>query len=109
MVSAAVLTVSDTASVDRLLDKSGPSAASFLQAHGYQVIHTHIVPDDKQLIRRSITAWLKDPSHPVDLIVTTGGTGFGVRDVTPEVSLCPSLGPHIEIFTRAFSGRVSFD
>ena len=85
MVSAAVLTVSDTASADNLLDESGPTAAGFLNTHGYRVLHTEIVPDDTQLIRQSITAWVNDRSHPIDLIVTTGGTGFGVRDMTPEV------------------------
>jgi hypothetical protein len=83
MVSAAVLTVSDTASVDHRLDNSGPSIADFLHRHGYRVLHTDIVPDDIQLIRRSITAWANGGSHPVDLIITTGGTGFGLRDVTP--------------------------
>lgn len=67
------------------MDKSGPTAADFLKGHGYQVLHTEIVPDDIQLIRQSVVAWANDRSHPIDLIVTTGGTGFGVRDVTPEV------------------------
>ena len=84
MVSAAVLTVSDTASVNNLLDKSGPTAADFLKAHGYRVLHTAIVPDDTDLIRHSVNAWVHN-SPPIDLIITTGGTGFGARDVTPEV------------------------
>ena len=85
MVSAAVLTVSDTAFADNLLDKSGPTAADCLKARGYRILHTQIVPDDTQLIRQSITAWANDKSRPLDLIITTGGTGFGARDVTPEV------------------------
>jgi len=85
MVSAAVLTVSDTASANSLLDSAGPAAADFLTGRGYRVPHTAIVPDDTLLIRQSIDAWVRHPSDPVDLIVTTGGTGFGVRDVTPEV------------------------
>lgn len=93
LVSAAVLTVSDTASVNHLLDKSGPTAADFLRGHGYRVLQTEIVPDEIQLIRQSITAWVNDRSHPIDLIVTTGGTGFGVRDVTPEVFDPPSIPP----------------
>lgn len=83
--TAAVLTVSDTASVNKLLDKSGPAAAEFLKAHGYRVLHAAIVPDDTLLIRHSVNAWVRDTSHPVDLIITTGGTGFGARDATPEV------------------------
>ena len=85
MVSAAVLTVSDTAFANNLLDESGPAAADFLKAHGYHVSHAEIVPDDAQLIRQSIIAWADDGSRPIDLIVTTGGTGFAARDVTPEV------------------------
>ena len=94
--SAAVLTVSDTASANNLLDKSGPTAADLLKARGYHLLLAEIVPDDTQLIRQSIAAWVNDRSRPIDLIVTTGGTGFGARDVTPEVLPWPSLGlrPH---------------
>jgi molybdenum cofactor synthesis domain-containing protein len=108
MVSAAVLTVSDTASVNNLLDKSGPAAADFLKARGYRLLHTEIISDDAQLIRRSIAAWVNDRSHPVDLIVTTGGTGLGARDVTPEVLNSPLsvLGVHL---SRPFVGRVISD
>ncbi|KAF9651619.1 hypothetical protein BDM02DRAFT_3138792 [Thelephora ganbajun] len=93
MLSVAVLTVSDTASGNHLLDKSGPTAADFLKGHGYRVLHTEVVPDDTQLIRQSVTAWANDRSHPVDLIVTTGGTGFGARDVTPE-AVSPLIERH---------------
>ena len=85
MVSAAVLTISDTSSANRTLDGSGPAVADFLNRRGYNVRQTEIVPDDTKLIRQSITAWVNDVTHPTDLIITTGGTGFGVRDVTPEV------------------------
>lgn len=100
MPSAAVLTVSDSRFANHLLDKSGPIAANFLEGHGYHVLRTQIVPDDIQLIRQSITAWVNDRPNPIDLIVTTGGTGFGVRDLTPEVlnppsSICPSPVPLI--------------
>ena len=111
MVSAAVLTVSDTASANNLLDKAGPAAAEFLKGRGYRVPYTEIVPDDTQRIRQSITAWTNDRSHPIDIIVTTGGTGFGARDVTPEV-LNPALsafGIQITDFPFPPVGRVTFD
>lgn len=91
MVSAAVLTVSDTASANSLLDKSGPAAADVLKARGYHILHAEVVPDDTHLIRQSIIAWTTDGSNPIDLIITTGGTGFGQRDVTPEVLNVASL------------------
>lgn len=108
MVSAAVLTVSDTASANNLLDTSGPAAVDFLRGRGYLVPHIAIVPDDTQLIRQSINAWVRDPSHPIDLVVTTGGTGFGVRDVTPEVlnSALAVLGVQIIDFLSLTAGRV---
>jgi len=108
-VSAAVLTVSDTAFADRLSDESGPAAAEFLKGRGHRVVHTEIVPDDTVLIRQSITAW----AGSIDLIVTTGGTGFGARDVTPEVlkpALLFAFGVQIIDFsTRASVGRVALD
>ncbi|KAF9778616.1 MoaB/Mog domain-containing protein [Thelephora terrestris] len=93
MVSAAVLTVSDTAFANHSLDNSGPTAADFLNGRGYQVLHTEIVPDDTQLIRQAIVAWVNDSPRPIDLIVTTGGTGFGTRDVTPE-AVSPLIERH---------------
>ena len=108
MLSAAVLTVSDRAFANNLLDTSGLAAADFLRGRGYLVPHTAIVPDDAQLIRHSIIAWVRDPSHPVDLVVTTGGTGFGVRDVTPEVhnSALAVLGIQIIDFLSLIPGPV---
>jgi len=105
MFSAAVLTVSDTAFANNLLDTSGPAAADFLRGRGYLVPHTAIVPDDTQLIRQSINAWVRDASHPIDLVVTTGGTGFGVRDLTPEV-LNPALAVLGILIIDFLSGRV---
>ena len=93
MPSAAVLTVSDTASADSDFDTSGPAAAAFLNRRGLRVLHAEIVPDDTQRIRQSITTWVNDRRDPVDLILTTGGTGFGPRDVTPEVLLNPGFVP----------------
>lgn len=111
MATAAVLTVSDTASANHLLDRSGPAAADLLKAHGYRVLHTEVVSDDTPLIRQAITAWAHDRSHPVDLIVTTGGTGFGVRDVTPEVlnSALSVLGIQSTDPSSPFLGRDTSD
>lgn len=81
----APLQVSDTASVDSASDTSGPSLCRLLEAESrYTVQTTAIVPDDFKTIQKTVTAWCDDLD--LHLVLTTGGTGFGVRDCTPEVS-----------------------
>lgn len=92
-ISAAVLTVSDSASADAALDTSGPLLCGLLQLiPGLQVqdMAHAIVPDDTKAIQAQIQRWAKpDTGLPMDIIITTGGTGFAPRDVTPEaVSAC---------------------
>ena len=77
-------TVSDTASLDPSADRSGPVIQSLLTQGGYICTHLQIVPDDEIRIRTVVLGWCDQGD--VDWIVTTGGTGFGVRDRTPEVS-----------------------
>ncbi|KAI0722668.1 molybdenum cofactor biosynthesis protein [Earliella scabrosa] len=78
----AILTVSDTASQDAAADRSGPAIQSILTQNGYVCTHLQIVPDDETRIRAVVLGWCDEGD--VDWIVTTGGTGFGVRDRTPE-------------------------
>ena len=83
---ANVLVVSDTASLDTSQDSCIPALRQLFarQPSSWQVEDTSIVPDDPQRIQRTVQGWT-DGEHPPHLIVTTGGTGFGVRDITPEV------------------------
>jgi molybdenum cofactor biosynthesis protein B len=76
----AVLTVSDT----RVLadDKSGATLAERIAKAGHAVAARAIVSDDVAEIRKQVKAWIADPA--IDVIITTGGTGFTGRDVTPE-------------------------
>ena len=76
----AVLTVSDTR--DEQTDKSGGLLAERLTAAGHELAGKVIVTDDVEAIRRQVRSWVDDPD--VDLIISTGGTGFSPRDVTPE-------------------------
>jgi molybdopterin adenylyltransferase len=76
----AVLTVSDTR--DLADDKSGATLAERIAKAGHAVADRAIVTDDVDKIRARIKAWIADPS--IDVIITTGGTGFTGRDVTPE-------------------------
>ena len=81
--------MSDTASQDAAADRSGPAIQSILTQNGYVCTHLQIVPDDETRIRAVVLGWCDEGD--VDWIVTTGGTGFGVRDRTPEVSICATF------------------
>jgi molybdenum cofactor biosynthesis protein B len=76
----AVLTVSDTRDVET--DRSGALLAERVEAAGHRLIDRTIVPDDVGAIQAQLRHWIADPQ--VDLVITTGGTGFSARDVTPE-------------------------
>lgn len=77
-----VLTVSDRSSRGLRPDKSGPLVAEIAQARGFRLKVKDIVPDDSILIRSRLRRWADHLK--LDLILTTGGTGIGPRDVTPE-------------------------
>jgi molybdenum cofactor synthesis domain-containing protein len=79
---AAVVTVSDGVSAGTRVDESGQAAAEILSASGYEVATTEVVPDDRVRIEELLRSLASEHS----LIVTTGGTGFGPRDVTPEAT-----------------------
>ena len=83
--TAAVITVSDLGSRGQRKDTSGPAVCAMLEAAGFTVAHTAIVPDEKE----EISAALRDcaDERKIGLIVTTGGTGLSPRDVTPEATL----------------------
>jgi molybdenum cofactor biosynthesis protein B len=76
----AVLTVSDTRT--EATDKSGALLAERLTGAGHRLADKAIVPDDVEAIRAQIRTWAEDLA--VDVIISTGGTGFAPRDVTPE-------------------------
>jgi molybdenum cofactor biosynthesis protein B len=78
----AVLTVSDTRSIAD--DKSGGTLVERIEKAGHTVAARAIVTDDVEKIRAQLRAWIADPA--VDVIISTGGTGFTGRDVTPEAA-----------------------
>jgi molybdenum cofactor biosynthesis protein B len=78
----AVLTVSDTRSLDE--DKSGDTLAARIEAAGHMLAERAIVADDVEAIRARLRAWIAMPE--IDVIISTGGTGFTGRDVTPEAA-----------------------
>ena len=80
----AVLTVSDRASRGERPDASGPALIDLIGSQGWQVAKQSILPDDFDGLRETLTNWAD--SGDVDVILTTGGTGFAPRDVTPEAT-----------------------
>lgn len=80
---AHVITVSDRSSVDRTLDKSGPALVEILMQRDYEVSGPQIVPDEQKLIAGAIVAAVNKGTN---LVITTGGTGLGPRDVTPQAT-----------------------
>jgi molybdenum cofactor synthesis domain-containing protein len=79
-----ILTVSDATSRGEREDKSGPMIAEWCRACGHAVVERAVVPDDQAAITTRLLGWVEQGS--LDAIVTTGGTGFGPRDVTPEAT-----------------------
>lgn len=82
MITIAVLTLSDKGSKGERVDASGPAIAALLKGIG-EVKHYDILPDERDLIRNRLLAYV----NKVDVILTTGGTGLSPRDVTPEATL----------------------
>lgn len=78
-----MLTVSDRASAGRRVDESGPAVAALLAAGGFQVAPVEIVPDERERISGALT---RAAEGGYGLVVTTGGTGLGPHDVTPEAT-----------------------
>lgn len=89
-LKAAILIVSTTAAKDASTDSSGPVLKGvFEETNGqWEVIETKIVSDNVTDIQRSVMAWT-DQENTVNVVVTTGGTGFAVSDNTPEVIQLP--------------------
>ena len=83
--TAAVITVSDKGARGARVDTSGPAVCAILREAGWDVVYTAMVPDEQEQIQRELL-WCADEKH-VNLVLTTGGTGFSPRDVTPEATL----------------------
>ena len=107
MYRAAVLTVSDRSFRGERPDAGGPLVVEILENAGYTVVDTAIVPDDQPLIEAALCRVADEGI--ADLLVTTGGTGFAPRDITPEatVAVCQRLTPGIPEAMRYASMQVT--
>ena len=82
--TAAVITVSDKGYRGEREDTSGPSLCRILEELGYEVVRREIVPDEMEAIRQALLACC---AQGIALVLTTGGTGFSPRDITPEATM----------------------
>ena len=98
MPTAAVLTISDSASQGKREDVSGPAVVAILTEKGFTVISTDVVPDDPGRIAATLILM----AEVAQLVVTTGGTGLSPRDITPEAtaSVCDKQVPGIAELMR---------
>ncbi|HKG54804.1 MAG TPA: MogA/MoaB family molybdenum cofactor biosynthesis protein [Anaerolineales bacterium] len=83
-IRCGILTLSDRSSRGERTDSSGPALVALIQAEGWSVTKQAILPDEESAIREILTSWAD--SNEMDLILTTGGTGFSPRDTTPEAT-----------------------
>jgi len=81
----AILTISDRSARGEREDASGPALVDMVRAQGWDVVTTGLVPDDLNAIQSALLDWCRQGD--VDIILTTGGTGFAPRDITPEATL----------------------
>jgi molybdenum cofactor synthesis domain-containing protein len=107
MFKAAVITVSDRCSAGERLDEGGPLVADLLRDGGYDVVRTAVVPDEREQIEALLRA-VADRGE-ADLVVTTGGTGFAPRDITPEATkaVCERMAPGIPEAMRHASMQIT--
>jgi molybdopterin adenylyltransferase len=96
-LSIAVLAVSDTRNLDT--DTAGALLKSLMEADGHKCADRAVVRDDIHAIRETVMRWVNDPG--IDAIITTGGTGFSGRDVTPE-ALEPLFQKRMDGFSVLF-------
>jgi molybdenum cofactor synthesis domain-containing protein len=99
-IRVAILTVSDRTARGERPDRGGPLLQEYAEKQGWHVILTGVVPDERAMITDTLTQWCD--GGRVDLILTTGGTGFHPRDVTPEATrdVADKLTPGLDELMR---------
>lgn len=106
---AVVITVSDKGARGERVDESGPAAKEMLEEAGYEVVETLIIPDEPEELKTELIR-LADEVR-ADLVVTSGGTGFSMRDQTPEATLAvadrlaPGIAEAIRYQSMAVTNR----
>ncbi len=105
--TAAVITLSDKGVKGERVDESGPAAVQMLEEAGYEVVETLILPDEPLLLKKELMR-LAD-QRQVELILTSGGTGFSLRDQTPEATMAVAdrNAPGIAEYIRMQSAQIT--
>lgn len=103
MIRTAVLTISDSCAAGQRQDLSGQAIVDILPGDDFEICQRKIVPDDHQRIAEELKTYSDE--EKIDIILTTGGTGLGPRDVTPEAtaSVCEKRVPGLSEILRAES------
>ena len=104
---AAIITASDKGSKGEREDLSGPAIKEIIEPEGYEVTVYKVLPDDQETLENEMKR-IADEGL-ADIIFTTGGTGFSMRDVTPEatIAVCDRLVPGIPEAMRAYSMTIT--
>ncbi len=107
MYNAAVITVSDKGYLGQREDTSGPNLVRILTEKGFDVVYTAIIPDDRDMIQAELCKCADKLN--IALVLTTGGTGFSPRDITPEATMAvvERPTPGIPEAMRAESMRIT--
>ena len=105
--TAAVITVSDKGYRGEREDTSGPNLCEILKSKGFDVVYTTIIPDDMEQIKQELVSCADEKQ--IALVLTTGGTGFSPRDITPEATMAivERPTPGIPEAMRAESMRIT--
>ena len=83
--TASVITISDMGARGERIDTSGPALCQILKEYDWDVVYKTIIPDEKEIIKKELMNCCDEKK--INLVVTTGGTGFSPRDITPEATL----------------------
>ena len=107
MYTAAVITISDKGYLGQREDTSGPNLVRILTEKGFEVTYTAIIPDDREMIQAELLKCADELG--IALVLTTGGTGFSPRDITPEAAreVIERPTPGIPEAMRAESMRIT--
>ena len=107
MFRVGIITASDKGSAGERKDISGDRIKSIVSEHGYEVSYYQLLPDEKDILQETMRRLCDE--NIVDLLLTTGGTGFSMRDVTPEatIAIAERMVPGIAEAIRAYSMTIT--